>query len=167
MFPHRILPVPSTRKTNVSKKTKLNVKYDFRTAQDRQSKTERSLEADELLASDALDVEINKDLPSKVDVHVYPSIHSMMHNAYATIDSEFRQLSRISQGSGLDHYQSKHFTNMVNSYAKLMQLELDIRQSSDLEAQSDEQIQRLAEQAYKKLTGKKMPTVNKKNKNDG
>ena len=143
---------------------KLNVKYDFRKPNDRQSRKERSLEADELLDSDSLDIEINKVLPSKVDVHVSPSIHSMMHNAYATIDSEFRQLSRISNGTGLDHYQSKHFNNMVNSYAKLMQLELQVRESSDLEAQSDEQIQRLAETAYKKLTGKKMPQINKAKK---
>ena len=142
-------------------KKRLNVSYDFRPNKSNHTKHQESLEADELLDSDAQGIEPNKELLKKVDVHVYPSLHSMMHNAYATIDSEFRQLSRISQSSGLDHYQGKHFNSMVNSYAKLMQLELQMREQNNLEAQSDEQIQALAEAAYKKLTGKPMPQIHR------
>lgn len=142
-------------------KKRLNVSYDFRPNESNHNKHQKSLEADELLDSDAQEIEPNKELQTKIDVHVYPSLHSMMHNAYATIDSEFRQLTRISQSSGLDHYQGKHFNMMVNSYAKLMQLELQMREQNNLEAQSDEQIQALAETAYKKLTGKPMPQIHR------
>ena len=142
-------------------KKRLNVSYDFRPNKSNHNSQQESLEADELLDSDAQGIEPNKELQTKIDVHVYPSLHSMMHNAYATIDSEFRQLTRISQSSGLDHYQGKHFNMMVNSYAKLMQLELQMREQNNLEAQSDEQIQALAEAAYKKLTGKPMPQIHR------
>ena len=146
---------------------RINVSYDFRPNKSNHNKHAEALEADELLEVDAQGIQANKELETKVDVHVYPSLHSMMHNAYATIDSEFRQLARISQSSGLDHYQGKHFNSMVNSYAKLMQLELQMREQNNLEAQSDEQIQKLAEAAYKKLTGKPMPKITKKTDEDG
>ena len=94
-----------------------------------------------------------KDLPinDKIGDHAVatlPSVHTMLHNAYAIIDMELRRLGRRSQIGGLDRGETNQFEKYAQSLAKLVKMEAAVRDNSSLDAMSDKE---LTEQVLKKL----------------
>ena len=124
-------------------KTPLSINYD----------TIR-LEEEQSLEIEAKEVEINKEL-SKVEISLLPSLHSMMSSGYSIIDEELHRLKGKAKTRGLDALDGKNFALLTNSLVKLANLEMNIREQSELETLDDEKIHTLAAEVLAKQLGDK------------
>ena len=124
-------------------KTPLSINYD----------TIR-LEEEQSLENEAKEVEINKEL-SKVEISLLPSLHSMMSSGYSIIDEELHRLKGKAKTRGLDAADGKNFALLTNSLVKLANLEMNIREQSELETLDDEKIHTLAAEVLAKQLGDK------------
>ena len=124
-------------------KTPLSINYD----------TIR-LEEEQSLEVEAKEVEINKEL-SKVEISLLPSLHSMMSSGYSIIDEELHRLKGKAKTRGLDAADGKNFALLTNSLVKLANLEMNIREQSELETLDDEKIHTLAAEVLAKQLGDK------------
>jgi|TARA_Y100001951_G_scaffold101117_1_gene105511 hypothetical protein len=124
-------------------KTPLSINYD----------TIR-LEEEQSLEIEAKEVEINKEL-SKVEISLLPSLHSMMSSGYSIIDEELHRLKGKAKTRGLDAADGKNFALLTNSLVKLANLEMNIREQSELETLDDEKIHTLAAEVLAKQLGDK------------
>ena len=124
-------------------KTPLSINYD----------TIR-LEEEQALEIEAKEVEINKEL-SKVEISLLPSLHSMMSSGYSIIDEELHRLKGKAKTRGLDAADGKNFALLTNSLVKLANLEMNIREQSELETLDDEKIHTLAAEVLAKQLGDK------------
>jgi|TARA_R100000750_G_scaffold108_6_gene229 hypothetical protein len=124
-------------------KTPLSINYD----------TIR-LEEEQSLEIEAKEVEINKEL-SKVEISLLPSLHSMMSSGYSIIDEELHRLKGKAKTRGLDALDGKNFALLTNSLVKLANLEMNIREQSELETLDDEKIHTLAAEVLAKQIGGK------------
>jgi hypothetical protein len=124
-------------------KTPLSINYD----------TIR-LEEEQSLEIEAKEVEINKEL-SKVEISLLPSLHSMMSSGYSIIDEELHRLRGKAKTRGLDAADGKNFALLTNSLVKLANLEMNIREQSELETLDDEKIHTLAAEVLAKQIGGK------------
>lgn len=73
-----------------------------------------------------------------ITVETMPSVHAMLHNAYSVIDVELRRLGRVAQLEGLSKTETNQFERYAAAMCKLVGLEHDIRDNSELDAMSDE-----------------------------
>ena len=73
-----------------------------------------------------------------ITVETMPSVHAMLHNAYSVIDVELRRLGREAQMAGLSKTETTQFERYAAAMVKLVGLEHDIRDNSELDAMSDE-----------------------------
>jgi len=137
---------------------KLQVRYDEAAAKGAAGKQDREellAQADRDIEDEGAFVEINRDARDIIDVHVLPSLHSMMENMYTIIDAETRRLMRQTvSGGGMDKSDSQHFGQLTRSLCQLANVEHGIREQNQLEQMSDDDLKRLADIAYKKLKGK-------------
>ena len=137
---------------------KLQVRYDKAAAKGAAGKQDREellAQADQDIESEGAFVEINRDARDLINVHILPSLHSMMENMYSIIDAETRRLMRQTvSGGGMDKVASQHFGQLTRSICQLANLEHGIREQNQLEQMSDDDLKRLADIAYKKLEGK-------------
>lgn len=124
-------------------KTPLSINYD----------TIR-LEEEQSLEVEAKEVEINKEL-SRVEISLLPSLHSMMSSGYSIIDEELHRLKGKAKTRGLDAADGKNFALLTNSLVKLANLEMNIREQSELETLDDEKIHTLAAEVLAKQLGDK------------
>ena len=124
-------------------KTPLSINYD----------TIR-LEEEQSLEIEAKEVEINKEL-SKVEISLLPSLHSMMSSGYSIIDEELYRVIGKAMTRGLDAADGKNFALLTNSLVKLANLEMNIREQSELETLDDEKIHTLAAEVLAKQIGGK------------
>jgi len=134
--------------------SRLKVRYDEACGPDG-SKLERReiLElAEKDLETEGSRVPINAHTGELIDIKVLPSLHAVMECALGVIDSELRQMLRISQkGGGLDRHQSQAFGQMTRSLAQLVGVDQQLKEKSELETMSDEDLIKLAEIATKRL----------------
>ena len=137
---------------------KLQVRYDEAAAKGAAGKQDREellAQADRDIEDEGAFIEINRDARDIIDVHVLPSLHSMMENMYTIIDAETRRLMRHTvSGGGMDKSDSQHFGQLTRSLCQLANVEHGIREQNQLEQMSDDDLKRLADIAYKKLKGK-------------
>ena len=92
------------------------------------------------LAEESPSMVINDNLKG-VDVVFLPSVHRMVNNSYSVIESEVRRLLReSSRGNGLDKSQTAQFERYVSSLVRLANLERSVRDDSEVEAMSDEEL---------------------------
>ena len=137
---------------------KLQVRYDKAAAEGAAGKQDREellAQADRDIEDEGAFVEINRDARDLINVHILPSLHSMMENMYSIIDAETRRLMRQTvSGGGMDKADSQHFGQLTRSICQLANLEHGIREQNQLEQMSDDDLKRLADIAYKKLEGK-------------
>ena len=137
---------------------KLQVRYDEAAAKGAagtQDREELLAQADRDIEDEGAFIEINRDARDIIDVHVLPSLHSMMENMYTIIDAETRRLMRQTvSGGGMDKSDSQHFGQLTRSLCQLANVEHGIREQNQLEQMSDDDLKRLADIAYKKLKGK-------------
>jgi|TARA_R100000084_G_scaffold103135_2_gene59050 hypothetical protein len=137
---------------------KLQVRYDEAAAKGAAGKQDREellAQADRDIEDEGAFIEINRDARDIIDVHVLPSLHSMMENMYTIIDAETRRLMRQTvSGGGMDKSDSQHFGQLTRSLCQLANVEHGIREQNQLEQMSDDDLKRLADIAYKKLKGK-------------
>ena len=137
---------------------KLQVRYDkaaSKGAAGKQDREELLAQADQDIEAEGAFVEINRDARDLINVHILPSLHSMMENMYSIIDAETRRLMRQTvSGGGMDKADSQHFGQLTRSICQLANLEHGIREQNQLEQMSDDDLKRLADIAYKKLEGK-------------
>ena len=137
---------------------KLQVRYDEAAAKGAAGKQDREellAQADRDIEDEGAFVEINRDARDLINVHILPSLHSMMENMYSIIDAETRRLMRQTvAGGGMDKAESQHFGQLTRSICQLANLEHGIREQNQLEQMSDDDLKRLADIAYKKLEGK-------------
>ena len=137
---------------------KLQVRYDKAAAKGAAGKQDREellAQADQDIEDEGAFVEINRDARDLINVHILPSLHSMMENMYSIIDAETRRLMRQTvSGGGMDKADSQHFGQLTRSICQLANLEHGIREQKQLEQMSDDDLKRLADIAYKKLEGK-------------
>ena len=137
---------------------KLQVRYDKAAAEGAAGKQDREellAQADRDIEDEGAFVEINRDARDLINVHILPSLHSMMENMYSIIDAETRRLMRQTvSGGGMDKADSQHFGQLTRSICQLANLEHGMREQNQLEQMSDDDLKRLADIAYKKLEGK-------------
>jgi len=137
---------------------KLQVRYDEAASKGAAGKQDREqllAQADRDIEDEGAFVEINRDARDLINVHILPSLHSMMENMYSIIDAETRRLMRQTvSGGGMDKADSQHFGQLTRSICQLANLEHGIREQNQLEQMSDDDLKRLADIAYKKLEGK-------------
>ena len=137
---------------------KLQVRYDEAATKGEAGKQDRKellAQADRDIEVEGAFVEINRDAHELIDIHLLPSLHSMMENMYTVIDAETRRLMRQTvSGGGMDKADSQHFGQLTRSICQLANLEHGIREQNNLERMSDDELKRLADIAYKKLKGK-------------
>ena len=137
---------------------KLQVRYDEAAAKGAAGKQDREellAQADRDIEDEGAFIEINRNARDIIDVHVLPSLHSMMENMYTIIDAETRRLMRQTvSGGGMDKSDSQHFGQLTRSLCQLANVEHGIREQNQLEQMSDDDLKRLADIAYKKLKGK-------------
>ena len=112
------------------------------------------LEESQSLELEAKEVEINQEL-TKVEISLLPSLHSMMSSGYAIIDEELHRLRGRAKTRGLDAADGKNFAALTNSLVKLANLEMNIREQSDIETLDDEKIHALAAEVLAKQIGGK------------
>ena len=136
----------------------LQVRYDEAAAKGAAGKQDREellAQADRDIEDEGAFIEINRDARDIIDVHVLPSLHSMMENMSTIIDAETRRLMRQTvSGGGMDKSDSQHFGQLTRSLCQLANVEHGIREQNQLEQMSDDDLKRLADIAYKKLKGK-------------
>ena len=137
---------------------KLQVRYDEAAAKGAAGKQDREellAQADQDIEAEGAFIEIHRDARDIIDVHVLPSLHSMMENMYTIIDAETRRLMRQTvSGGGMDKSDSQHFGQLTRSLCQLANVEHGIREQNQLEVMSVDDLKRLADIAYKKLKGK-------------
>ena len=100
-------------------------------------------ERGELLAAaghQAAASEINQNI-DQISVERMPSVHAMLHNAYAVIDVELRRLGRVAQMEGLSKTETTQFERYATAMVKLVGLEHDIRDNSEVDAMSDDALE--------------------------
>ena len=107
-------------------------------------------QADEVIDTEGSAVTINRDL-DKINVTYLPSLHGIMTNTYAVIDSEVRRLLARSEAYGLDASQSRHLGTMTRALVQLATLQMGIKERSELEYMPDEKLKALADIATKRL----------------
>ena len=101
-------------------------------------------------------VQINKRQSDLIDIRVLPSLHSIMENALAVIDSEVRHHLRVStSSSGLDRQQVHSFGQMIRSLAQIVGIEKELKEQSDLDAMSAADLMKLAEMTSDRLKDSK------------
>ena len=126
-----------------NKKTPLSINFDT-----------INIEESTSLEIEGKEVEINKEI-SKVEVSLLPSLHSMMSSSYSIIDEELHRLRGRAKVRGLDALDGKNFALLTNSLVKLANLEMNIRDQSELETLDDEKIHALAAEVLAKQIGGK------------
>lgn len=115
----------------------LDVEYSSKSENSDQALVARQRKA---LHAEASEMVVNDNLKS-VDVVFLPSVHRMVNNSYAVIESEVRRLLRASNlGGGLDKSQTAQFERYVSSLVRLANLERSVRDDSEVEAMSDEEL---------------------------
>ena len=108
--------------------------------------------AEQDLETEGSRVQINKRQADLIDIRVMPSLHSIMENALAVIDSEVRHHLRVSTtSSGLDRQQVHSFGQMTRSLAQIVGIEKELKEQSDLDAMSDADLIKLAEMTSDRL----------------
>ena len=135
----------------------LTVRYDEACKQGPSGKLDRreilGMAADDIEAEGSR-ININRHQADLIDIKVLPSLHSIMENALAVIDSEVRHHLRCSvRGGGLDRAQVHSFGQMTRSLAQLVGIEKELKDQSELDAMSDDDLIRLAEMTSKRLKG--------------
>jgi len=133
----------SDSKTRKKGKTPLSINYDTIRMEESQS-----------LEIEAKAVEINQEL-TQVEISLLPSLHSMMSSSYSIIDEELHRLRGKAKTRGLDTADGKSFALLTNSLVKLANLEMNIREQSELETLDDEKIHTLAAEVLAKQIGGK------------
>jgi hypothetical protein len=83
---------------------------------------------------------INQNI-DQISVERMPSVHAMLHNAYAVIDVELRRLGRVAQMEGLSKTETTQFERYATAMVKLVGLEHDIRDNSEVDAMSDDALE--------------------------
>ena len=126
-----------------NKKTPLSINFDT-----------INIEESTSLEIEGKEVEINREI-SKVEVSLLPSLHSMMSSSYSIIDEELHRLRGRAKVRGLDALDGKNFALLTNSLVKLANLEMNIREQSELETLDDEKIHALAAEVLAKQIGGK------------
>ena len=92
--------------------------------------------AEQDLETEGSRVSINKHQADLIDIRVLPSLHSIMQNSLAVIDSEVRHHLRVSTSSdGLDRQQVHSFGQMTRSLAQIVGIEKELKEQSDLDAE--------------------------------
>lgn len=102
----------------------------------------------EILASEAKSIQINTKAKEIALPHL-PSVHTMLTNSYAIIDTELRNLGRRSI-HGLDKSETIQFEKYVSSLVRLANLENNIRDTSELEAMSDKHLEEAVKKALQR-----------------
>ena len=127
----------------------------FEKAGSKLERREVMADAEDDIVSEGSRVQINQRKESLIDVRVLPSLHGIMENALAVVDSEIRHHLRVSQsGTGLDRAQVHSFGQMTRSLAQIVGMENDLRDQSELDAMSDEDLIKLAEMTSSRLLEK-------------
>lgn len=93
------------------------------------------------IAEEAKTMTVNDGL-SGIDAVFMPSVHRMVNSAYSIIDTELRRLLREAhRGSGgLDKSGTAQFERYASSLVRLVNLERSVRDDSEVEAMSDEEL---------------------------
>jgi hypothetical protein len=91
------------------------------------------------LVAEARAIDVNRDL-QHIDVVMLPSVHRMVNNAYSVIDSELRRLQRESMAGGLSKTDTTQFERYAASLVRLVNMERSVRNDSDVDAMSDEEL---------------------------
>ena len=99
------------------------------------------------LAAEAKNIAINSRIAEQA-IATLPSVHTMLHNSYAIIDTEIRRLGRQSHRGGLDRADTAQFEKYAASLVRLVKMEHEVRDNSSLDAMSDKE---LTEEVVKKL----------------
>ena len=108
--------------------------------------------ADKDIETEGSRVAINAHQADLIDIKVLPSLHGVMENAIGVIDSEIRRMLRVSStGTGLDRAQVQAFGQMTRSLAQVVGIEQQLKQQSELEAMSDEDLIKLAKMTSERL----------------
>ena len=108
--------------------------------------------ADKDIETEGSRVAINAHQADIIDIKVLPSLHGVMENAIGVIDSEIRRMLRVSStGTGLDRAQVQAFGQMTRSLAQVVGIEQQLKQQSELEAMSDEDLIKLAKMTSERL----------------
>ena len=108
--------------------------------------------AEKDLETEGSRVAINTHQADLIDIKVLPSLHGVMENAIGIIDSEIRRMLRVSvTGSGLDRAQVQAFGQMTRSLAQVVGIEQQLKQQSELEAMSDDDLIKLAKMTSERL----------------
>lgn len=104
------------------------------------------------LLAEADSMEVNAQL-SSVDVSFLPSVHRMVNSAYSVIDVELRRLLReANRGTGgLDKSETGQFERYTSSLVRLVNLERQVKDDSEVEAMGDEE---LTKRVIEKLQGR-------------
>ena len=108
--------------------------------------------AEKDLETEGSRVAINAHQADLIDIKVLPSLHGVMENAIGVIDSEIRRMLRVSStGTGLDRAQVQAFGQMTRSLAQVVGIEQQLKQQSELEAMSDDDLIKLAKMTSERL----------------
>ena len=108
--------------------------------------------ADKDIETEGSRVAINAHQADLIDIKVLPSLHGVMENAIGVIASEIgRMLRGSSTGAGLDGAQVQAFGQMTRSLAQVVGIEQQLKQQSELEAMSDEDLIKLAKMTSERL----------------
>ena len=102
----------------------------------------------EALAAEAKNISINSKA-KEIALPFLPSVHTMLTNAYSVIDMEVRRLGREAH-MGLDRSDTLQFEKYVTSLVRLANLENNIRDTSELEAMSDKNLEEAVKKALER-----------------
>jgi len=144
----------------MAKKIRFDVRLDKAAALHEEASTTRPSklvrrealdEADSIIEAEGSLVDVNRNASSQIDVTYLPSLHGIFANVYTIIDSEMRHLSRCSSSTGLDNLQSRHFGVLTRSICQIAQLEMGIREQSEVDSIPDDKLKELVSRAYKRM----------------
>lgn len=110
-------------------------------------KSESRVARDSSLEQSGKLVRVNRDLASRVQVEVLPCIHGMINSSYSVIRSETDRLALKAAHSQLNSQDIRSFERLTASLVRLANLELNVKDQSDLDMESDETIRKLAKAA--------------------
>ena len=95
-------------------------------------------------------VEVNQNI-DKVQVSMLPSIHAMVNSVYSVIFSELRRFDLRSSQGALTTNEMRNFDRCCGNLVKVANLEMGIRESSELEVMSDEKVVALTKKTMRKM----------------
>ena len=121
------------------------------------TRREASLDEEDLMEKVGQLVEVNTEMERKADITMLPSIHNMVNSSYSVISNEIGRLNLRSRNVPLSATEVRNFEKLTSSLVKLAQLEMNVREESSLEMESDEKILELVDKATERMQEKSNP----------